>query len=46
MIGTALAIYQSRLPENYIEILLKDFSKEYKKILVEPEGLYLSKIVY
>lgn len=46
MVGTALAIYQKKLPENYIDILLNDFSKEYRKILAEPEGLYLSKIEY
>lgn len=46
MVGTALEIYKDNLPENYIEILLTDFSKEYRKFLAEPEGLYLSKIVY
>lgn len=46
MIGTALEIYNGNLPEDYIEILLSDFSKEYRKILAEPEGLYLNKIEY
>lgn len=46
MVGTALEVYREKLPRNYIELLLSDFSKEYRKILAEPEGLYLSKIVY
>lgn len=46
MVGTALEIYNGNLSENYIEILLSDFSKEYRKILAEPEGLYLNKIEY
>lgn len=46
MVGTALEVYKGKLPENYIEILLRDFSKEYRKFLVEPEGLYLNKIIY
>lgn len=46
MVGTALEVYKGNLPNNYIELLLRDFSKEYRKILAEPEGLYLSKIVY
>nr|WP_293992020.1 tRNA pseudouridine(38-40) synthase TruA [uncultured Fusobacterium sp.] len=46
MVGTALEVYKGKLPRNYIELLLNDFSKEYRKILAEPEGLYLSKIVY
>lgn len=46
MVGTALEVYKGNLPENYIEILLTDFSKDYRKILAEPEGLYLSKIIY
>lgn len=46
MVGTALEIYKGKLPDNYIEVLLRDFSREYRKILAEPEGLYLSKIVY
>lgn len=46
MVGTALEVYKEKLPEDYIELLLTDFSREYRKILVEPEGLYLSKIDY
>lgn len=46
MIGTALEVYYGKLEENTIGIMLKDFSKEYKKNLVEPEGLYLNKIKY
>lgn len=46
MVGIALEIYKGNLPENYIEFMLHDFSKDYRKILVEPNGLYLSKIIY
>ena len=46
MVGTALEIYYGRLPENHIRFMLNDFTREYKKNLVEAEGLYLSKIVY
>lgn len=46
MVGIALEVYKEKLPEDYIELLLTDFSREYRKILVEPEGLYLSKIDY
>lgn len=46
MVGTALEVYRGKLPENYIELLLKDFSREHRKILAEPQGLYLSKIIY
>lgn len=46
MIGTALEIYYGKLPENHIRLMLNDFTKEYKKNLVEPEGLYLNKIKY
>lgn len=46
MVGIALEIYNKNLPYNHIEVLLQDFSKEYKKYLAEPEGLYLNKIEY
>ena len=46
MVGIALEIYNKNLPYNHIELLLQDFSKEYKKYLAEPEGLYLNKIEY
>ena len=46
MVGTALEIYYGRLPENHIRLMLTDFTKEYKKNLVEAEGLYLNKISY
>ena len=46
MVGTALEIYYGRLPENHIKLMLNDFTKEYKKNLVEAEGLYLNKIEY
>lgn len=46
MIGTALEVYKGKLPGDYIDLLLKDFSKEHRKFLAEPEGLYLNKIVY
>ena len=46
MVGTALEIYYGRLPENHIRLMLNDFTKEYKKNLVEAEGLYLNKISY
>lgn len=46
MVGTALEVYREKLPENYIEILLRDFSKEYRKFVAEPNGLYLNKIIY
>lgn len=46
MVGTALEIYYGRLPRETIKFMLEDFSKEYKKSLVEPEGLYLNKIEY
>ena len=46
MVGTALEVYKGKLPGNYIEILLNDFTKEHRKFLAEPEGLYLNKIIY
>ena len=46
MVGTALEVYYKNLAENHIELMLNDFSKEYKKYLVEAEGLYLNKINY
>ena len=46
MVGTALEIYYGRLPENHIKLMLNDFTREYKKNLVEAEGLYLNKIKY
>ena len=46
MVGTALEVYYGKLPENHIELMLNDFSKDYKKNLVEAEGLYLNKIYY
>ena len=46
MVGTALEIYYGRLAENHIKLMLNDFTKEYKKNLVEAEGLYLNKIEY
>ncbi|MDC7954384.1 tRNA pseudouridine(38-40) synthase TruA [Fusobacterium simiae] len=46
MIGTALEIYYGRLAENHIRLMLNDFTKKYKKNLVEPEGLYLNRIEY
>ena len=46
MVGTALEIYYGRLPENHIKLMLNDFTREYKKNLVEAEGLYLNKIEY
>ena len=46
MVGTALEVYYKNLPENHIELMLNNFSKEYKKNLVEAEGLYLNKINY
>ncbi len=46
MVGIALEVYKGKLAENYIELMLHDFSKEYRKKLVEPTGLYLNKIVY
>lgn len=46
MVGMALEVYKGNLSEDYIENMLQDFSKGYKKLLVEPTGLYLSKIIY
>ena len=46
MIGTALEIYYGRLLENHIKLMLTNFTREYKKNLVEAEGLYLNKIEY
>ena len=46
MVGTALEIYYGRLPENHIRLMLNDFTKNYKKNLVEAKGLYLNKINY
>jgi len=46
MVGTVLEIYYGRLPENHIKLMLNDFTREYKKNLVEAEGLYLNKIEY
>ena len=46
MVGTVLEVYYKNLPENHIELMLNDFSKEYKKNLVEAEGLYLNRINY
>ena len=46
MVGTALEVYYKNLPENHIDLMLNDFSKEYKKSLVEAEGLYLNRINY
>ncbi len=46
MVGISLEVYKGNLSEDYIEKMLHDFSKEYKKILAEPTGLYLSKIIY
>jgi len=46
MVGTALEVYYKNLPENHINLMLNDFSKEYKKNLVEAEGLYLNRINY
>ena len=46
MVGTALEIYYENLSEDTIKKMLIDFTKEYKKNLVEPEGLYLNRIEY
>ena len=46
MVGTALEIYYENLSEDTIKKMLTDFTKEYKKNLVEPEGLYLNRIEY
>ena len=46
MVGTALEVYYKNLPKNHIDLMLNDFSKEYKKSLVEAEGLYLNRINY
>lgn len=46
MIGTVLDIYYGKASEDLIEKMLEDFSKEFKKTLVEPQGLYLNKIEY
>ena len=46
MVGTALEIYYGNLSEDTIKKMLTDFTKEYKKNLVEPEGLYLNRIEY
>ena len=46
MVGTALEIYYGKLPENHIRLMLNNLTREYKKNLVEAEGLYLNKINY
>ena len=46
MVGTALEIYYKNLSGDTIKKMLTDFTKEYKKNLVEPEGLYLNRIEY
>lgn len=46
IIGTALDVYEGKCDENYIEKLFSDFSREYKKTLVEACGLYLNEIIY
>ncbi len=46
IIGTALEIYSGRKPKNYFQTLLTDFTCEYPKIVADPNGLFLSNIIY
>lgn len=45
IVGTALAIYQNKKPENYFKEMLFE-KKELAKVVAEPNGLHLSEIGY
>lgn len=46
IIGLVLEIYSGRLPENYLEKMLNNPEKEFRKPVAEPNGLHLAEIVY
>ena len=44
MVGIALEIYYGKLPENHIKVMLTDFTREYKKILLKQKGFIWIKL--